>query len=72
MGSAQSNRQRSVRYEDVELELWELDGDDGSRGGRYGGGRSGSGKQTRSRSRSGESRQSGSRSLPELAAETGR
>jgi len=62
VGSAQSNRQRSVRYEDVELELWELDGDDGSRGGRYGGGRSGSGKQTRSRSRSGESRQSGSRS----------
>lgn len=45
MGHAQSNRYRSVQYADVELELWELDGDDGSRGRRSGGNRSGNNRQ---------------------------
>ncbi len=32
VGQAQKSRQRNVRYRDVELELWELDKDDGGRG----------------------------------------
>ena len=34
MGQAQSNRQRSVQYRDVELELWELDSDESGYGRR--------------------------------------
>ncbi len=70
MGSAQSNRQRSVRYEDVELELWELDGDDGSRGGRYGGGRSGNRQEAEAAAEKAGSQ--AAEVVPELAAETGR
>ena len=61
MGHAQSNRQRSIQYADVELELWELDGDDGIRGRRSGGSRSGNSRQGDSRRRSGDNRQASNR-----------
>ncbi len=55
MGQAQSSRQRSVPYREVELDLWELDGDEDERSGR-----GGSRRQTGNRN---GSRQTGSRSV---------
>lgn len=55
MGQAQRSRQRSVPYREVELELWELDGDEAEHSGRG----SGNGRQTGNRN---GGRQAGARS----------